>query len=316
MPGPQHFILFLAAAVVVLPPPAIARPDDLPSSLAQPSQHDAPTSSSSTDVTKHAEDIRRLRTRAADAFAALDDETQQRELQRLAAASLANGDIDGWRNFISDHADDRWQDLDDTETILAMISWLPDTGEFLPARIDAAPYLVGSGALDRDAENRFWNGLEVRVARVGRTDLRVDLLLAMAESGRFARALSTAVATDMTARARLSMLCAFLDALHPKTDPEDIDALVRLIHERLEETRLPDASLDRLARAAWRHGATGLSLVALETMSDPLARLRASLDIQAAHNLLGVRKDMMLPDDLRVSPQPRPEALGDREPRE
>lgn len=232
----------------------------------------------SGSVQDHGVDDATLLTGIDSEIRSLDVMTAMSEMQRFASETLEQGRVDLFRDVMVTSVDARWEGLSDPETALNMISWLPDTAGYLPARIDAAEIAIRAGALSDMETRRLWQGLQARVERVGTQDLMLDLAGAMARSGDADAVLETINRFDLTERARLSSLATLLSRCGADLSVEVRDRLVDEI-DALVGKGVPPHTHQMLAEAYWSGGqpAEALRILALET--DPLRRLRMKMNL-------------------------------------
>jgi hypothetical protein len=217
-------------------------------------------------------DVQDLVERAAEDLASLDNKVAAREIHNFARAAMDVGRPGIFRDFLATYVDPNWKNLPDDLATLNIIAWMPDTGEFLDARIKAARYIGLNGELDTGNLEFLWKDLRARVERVGNLDLFTNLLSGMAETGyadlvtssldRYlssdmeqvqvltAIMLDSDVSLDATARETLTGRMAELIEGQPdmRYDPSDV-ALAYWLSDRKDSTRgIVDAQTDPVLR--------------------------------------------------------------------
>jgi len=205
-------------------------------------------------------------------IAALDRATAMDALQTFAAEALESGRIDAFRAVIVKSVDGRWKGLDSAETALNMISWLPDTAEFLGARIRAARIAIEAGALSEMEAERLWQGLRARVERVGTEDKLLMLARAQIDTGYTDTALQTVKRFHQSPRVHLQIFVALLTEVGPHADIQTRTALVKEIREITAEG-LPAHARLSTAEAYWAGGFQTLALDVLSDEPDPARRV-------------------------------------------
>lgn len=210
-------------------------------------------------------------------LAILDTMTAMDEMQRFAAASLAAGRVDAFGAVMVESIDGRWSDLSDAEIALNMIAWLPDTADYLHARIMAGQIAISADALSDIESERLWQGLRARVERVGSNDLMMQLARAQVLTGNHDGAIETVERFHPTDRARLEAFTALMRETGPDASRRSRQALANRI-SRLTPAGIPAHSRIALAEAYWRGGFQSHALEILSQEPDTILRLRMRME--------------------------------------
>ena len=170
---------------------------------------------------------------AAD-LSVIDKTGAQKEKYNIAAEMLAVGRIDLFRLIMLATGDTRWSGLDNAETALNVISWLPDTPRYLATRIDAARLAITAKALTKEQGDRLWAGLKARAAQMRSQAMIIRLASAMIRAKQITKAtqtISELSATDQSEAILLkNIISETMDSIDTASRQQligQLDALVR-----------------------------------------------------------------------------------------
>lgn len=208
----------------------------------------------------------------------LDDDIAINILNEFAVQMLKSGRPDLFKKVVSDHIYRYWSNLSDGHTALNMISWLPDTAEYLAPRITAATIAISAGELQPDETANLWRDLRVRVERVADPDLMTALCSAMIQSDSTDLMVETIKRFNTTpegqAIAYASLLEKHQDEISRKASNHIMAAL-----KSLNRKNSPPAVRAHIARAYWLDGERVSAIEMLRDIGDNAEQLRATLNI-------------------------------------
>lgn len=224
------------------------------------------------------EDRRELIQSISETLSALDTPTAIAEMQLLAAQTLAAGNIEVFRSIMVASVDHRWEGLENPETALNMISWMPDTAEFLLPRINAAEISIAGGILSDIEASRLWQGLRARVERVGSDDLLEALVAAQIRTADSATAITTLERFNAPPRTKIRILANLLVDNHAAIAPATRTDLLETLSSHLK-TVDPGPSRALVVKAYWISGARDRARNILDQEQDPIQALRLKLTL-------------------------------------
>lgn len=208
-------------------------------------------------------------------MAALDAPFRAAALREMARIALDSGDPAAFRKIMAAYVDPAWQGLSDTDTAANIISWMPDTAEFLGARLSAALYLGQQQGLTHDDLAFLWKDLRARVERVGQSGYMDRLLKGMALTGHAGLAVATIDRNTASTHERMLAYVALLDGTGPDLPVDARMIIVAHIEALRAGGGVNRADPGAIALAYWKAGLVKPALALLEEEQDPVLRLRA-----------------------------------------
>lgn len=149
-------------------------------------------------------------------------------LHEFAAMAIEAGTLDVFRDVVTRHHDTNWSELDDDQTMLSLLDWLPDNASYLDTRVSVATLLHARQVIDDEQQVRLWKNLRARSERVGHANLTSRLALGMAASGHLGLAFETVGRAPFTESERLDVLIKLAEG---HTLPSNDDALDAIAEE-------------------------------------------------------------------------------------
>jgi hypothetical protein len=202
------------------------------------------------------------------------------ELNRFARHSLSIERPDLFRQVMVAEVDAHWGGLSDARTALNMIAWLPDTADYLSARITAARLAISGDQLPEIEAERLWRDLRARVERVGDNDLLVELADAMIRSSSADLLVDTVNRFHRSERLRLQSFVHLLKDHGPRA-PQSVNTMLYNAISEIRTNQSEAFYARQIAQAYWAIGRHAEAMEALKAEPDALLRLRTRFELLA-----------------------------------
>jgi hypothetical protein len=219
-------------------------------------------------------DLQDLVERAAEDLASLDGDIAAREIHHFARAAMDVGKPGIFRDFLATYVDPNWNSLPDDMAALNIIAWMPDTGEFLDARIKAARYIGLNSKIDTGDLEFLWKDLRARVERVGDHDMYANLIGSMAETG-YTDLVNTSLARYLSSDIeQVQILTAILLEKDRSLGLKARKSLTDRITDLIEGQPNMRFDISDIALVYWLSNDTNRARVIVDAEPDPVLRLR------------------------------------------
>lgn len=200
-------------------------------------------------------------------------------LHDMARTALMAHKPSAFRKIMAAYIDPAWQSLDDPNTALQMIAWMPDTAAYLGARIEAARIAGNAKALTPSDQTYLWKDLRARVERVGSVEYSSSLLIGMVETGHASLAVETIKRNSTSNHERVATYVGLIDMIGAQSAPEDVAKLVAEVEALRTDAQATRYDPNVIALAYWKAGLSTQSFDVLSEETDPALRLRTQFEM-------------------------------------